>query len=99
MKKLVLNTKKAWERLDADLIPLAESIVDRCGGFGDEDEERAQEKLVQAMDDELIYSEDQWTIIRCYSTPDAPLPFVDAFVLFLDDLIDVCGVEEVDEND
>ena len=97
MKKFVVNTKKAWERLDADLIPLAESIVDRCDGFGDE--ERAQEELMQAMDDELIYSEDQWTIIRCYSTPDAPLPFVDAFVLFLDDLMDVCDIEEVDEND
>ena len=97
MKKFVVNTKKACDRLDADLIPLAESIVDRCDGFADED--AAQEELVQAMDDELIYSEEQWTIIRCYSTPDAPLPFVDVFILFLDDLMDVCDVEEVDEND
>lgn len=49
--------------------------------------EEADEAIVSALNDELIYYSDQWEVIAAYSSPDEPVSISEASELFLDDLM------------
>ena len=68
---------------------IARRILERI----DEDETDASEAVSQAMDDELIYTEDQWTVIAYYSDPSDPKNLSEACEEFFGDLLE-CVDEE-----
>lgn len=68
---------------------IARRILERI----DEDETDASEAVSQAMDDELIYTEDQWTVIAYYSDPSDPKNLSEACEEFFGDLLE-CVEEE-----
>lgn len=68
---------------------IARRILERI----DEDETDASEAVSQAMDDELIYTEDQWTVIAYYSDPESPKNLSEACEEFFGDLLE-CVEEE-----
>lgn len=68
---------------------VARRILERI----DEDETDASEAVSQAMDDELIYTADQWTVIAYYSDPSDPKNFAEACEEFFGDLLE-CVEEE-----
>lgn len=68
---------------------VARRILERI----DEDETDASEAVSQAMDDELIYTEDQWTVIAYYSDPSDPKNLSEACEEFFGDLLE-CVEEE-----
>lgn len=49
--------------------------------------EEADDALMHALDDELIYCTDQWEVIASYSSPEEPMSISLAFELFLGDLM------------
>lgn len=49
--------------------------------------EEADEAIMHALDDELIYCADQWEVIAAYSTPSEPMSISEACELFFDDLM------------
>lgn len=63
---------------------IARNILERI----DEDETDAGEAVSQAMDDELIYTADQWTVIAYYSDPSDPKSFSEACEDFYGDLLE-----------
>lgn len=68
---------------------IARRILERI----DEDETDASEAVSQAMDDELIYTEDQWAVIAYYSDPSDPKNLSEACEEFFGDLLE-CIDEE-----
>lgn len=68
---------------------IARRILERI----DEDETDASEAVSQAMDDELIYTEDQWAVIAYYSDPESPKNLSEACEEFFGDLLE-CVEEE-----
>lgn len=68
---------------------IARRILERI----DEDETDAGEAVSQAMDDELIYTADQWTVIAYYSDPSDPKNLSEACEEFFGDLLE-CVEEE-----
>lgn len=48
--------------------------------------EEAYENIYQALDDEMIYTNRQWTIMQEYQTPEEA-NFSEAYELFLNDLL------------
>lgn len=68
---------------------VARRILERI----DEDETDASEAVSQAMDDELIYTEDQWTVIAYYSDPSDPKNLSEACEEFFGELLE-CVEEE-----
>lgn len=70
-----------WDKFNLKVCEIAESIIERM-------EEPTEEELRQAMDDELIYTEDLWKIMAYYQTPrEANLS--EAMELFYDDLLEI----------
>lgn len=63
---------------------IARRILERI----DEDETDASEAVSQAMDDELIYTEDQWAVIAYYSDPSDPKNLSEACEEFFGDLLE-----------
>lgn len=63
---------------------IARDVLERI----DDDETDAIEAVGQAMDDELIYTADQWAIIAYYSEPSDPKSFADACEEFMQDLLE-----------
>ena len=75
--------------LDKFTIPvadIAEAIIERMEEY--EEEEEMEEALQNAMDDELIYTEDLWTIMAYYQTPQEA-NFSEAMELFYGDLLEI----------
>ena len=66
MKKYeeLLNEKFAW----SDVYDIARNLVERIDK-NDADADIAS-ALYDALDEELIYTEDQWTLCKYYTTPD-----------------------------
>ena len=70
-----------WEKFNLKVCAIAELIFERM-------EEPTEEELQNAMDDELIYSEDLWSIMAYYQTPqEANLEY--AAEEFFNDLLDI----------
>ena len=79
-----LNYEVLYRHFPSDKINgIAEAVLSRI----DEDElDDVYDAVYQAMDDELIYTDDQWAMIREYCTPhDAS--FSDAWDMFESDLV------------
>lgn len=62
-----LNYEKLVRHFSGDFAGIAENVLSRIDA--DEIEKDAYEAVLQAMDDELIYTEDQWAMIEYYCTP------------------------------
>lgn len=68
-----------------DINGIAENVLSRIDD--DELEDNVYDAVAYAMNDELIYTDDQWAMIREYCTPhDAS--FDDAWFMFENDLVD-----------
>lgn len=65
---------------------VARNVLERV--YDNDDETDASEAVSQAMDDELIYTEDQWTVIAYYSDPSDPKSFSEACEEFFEDLLE-----------
>jgi hypothetical protein len=62
-----LNYEKLVRHFNGDFAGIAENVLSRIDA--DEIEKDPYEAVLQAMDDELIYTEDQWAMIEYYCTP------------------------------
>ncbi len=65
---------------------VARNVLERV--YDNDDETDASEAVSQAMDDELIYTEDQWTVIAYYSDPESPKNLSEACEDFFNDLLE-----------
>ena len=79
-KKKVLETFGCGKLAD-----IAYRIFERVED--DTRKEDADEAIISALDDELIYYSDQWEVIAAYSSPDKPMTISESCELFLDDLM------------
>ena len=77
-----------------DIMALAEDLLDRASGYGSGD---AEEDIDRALDDGLIYEEDQWAILHYYQTPETA-DFDSAIEQFRKDLI-TAYTNSIDEED
>lgn len=66
------------------LADIAYSIAERVD---EEENEDRKEALSQAMDDELIYTADQWEVIAGYSSPAEPMTLAEAAEEFFIDIL------------
>lgn len=67
--KMIEEMKEnAWVNFDWKVAEIACAVLDRL----DEEEMEADkcEAILSAIDDELIYTHDQWTLIQYYMNPD-----------------------------
>ena len=95
----MLNMSVIYDQFGyGDMAGLAENILDRID-INDYKAD-AYETLFHAMDEGMIYTDDQWTMIRYYCTPQYA-DFDEAWEEFENDLM-VClsaGVIEEDEEE
>ena len=70
-----------WDKFNLKVCEIAESIIERM-------EEPTEEELWQAMDDTLIYYDDQWEIMKQYQNP-KEANFNEAMMEFYDDLLEI----------
>lgn len=83
--KLTVNTSELFNlNMSWDATGIAENVYNRaiCDA---ENIDEAFESLYDALNDELIYTADQWTIMQEYQTPDEA-DFNKAYEMFYDDL-------------
>ena len=73
---------------------VAENVIERVEDFEDENNELF-DKICWAVDDELIYTEDQWDIIKNYIEPSSigSISFNDIINQFIDDIFNNCMVD------
>ena len=75
-----------------EIAGIAERVLDRYQSNIEDGTKDEHDALIQAMDDELIYTADQWEIMKYYCTPqDADL--TEAFMQFETDLMQ-CIMDE-----
>ena len=65
---------------------IAQNVFDR---IDEEEEEDLSQAIIDAVDAELIYTNDQWAVIAYYSEPTVPMAFDEAVQSFIDDLVEV----------
>ena len=83
--KLSVNTSELFNlNMSWDATGIAENVYNRaiCDA---ESIEEGYESLFDALNDELIYTADQWAIMQEYQRPE-DANFNDAFMMFYDDL-------------
>lgn len=74
MKKnyMLVNYKEIensiYKNFDMDVSAIAEDIISRID-FDNIEEDDLWDELLSAIDDSLIYTEDQWSIIKFYCSP------------------------------
>lgn len=73
---------------------VAENVIDRVEDFEDENSELYDE-ICQAVDDELIYTEDQWDIIANYIEPYdiTNTSYCDIINEFIEEIFNNCVIE------
>ena len=82
---LTVNTSELFNlNMSWDATGIAEKVYNRaiCDA---ENIDEAFESLSDALNDELIYTADQWTVMQEYQTPDEA-NFNNAYEMFYDDL-------------
>ena len=98
MDNLNNRKKKAiWEVFENaswDMLHLVEDILDRIDW--EELENDPYDQVAQAVDDSLIYYDDQWTVAKYYSCGPADLDWQNAIYTLLDDIHDI--IDRVIEN-
>lgn len=79
----------SWKALS-----VAENVVERVEDFEDENSGLFDE-ICQAVDDELIYTDDQWDIISNYIDPEdvGSTSFCDIINEFIEDIFNNCEVD------
>lgn len=79
----------SWKALN-----VAENVIDRVEDFEDDNSELFDE-IYRAVDDELIYSEDQWDIVANYIKPEdlGNTSFCDIVNEFIEDIFNNCVVD------
>ena len=70
-----------WDKFNSKVFEIAELIFERM-------EAPTEEDLQQAIDDSLIYYDDQWEIMKQYQNPQEA-NFSEAIELFYNDLLDI----------
>ena len=69
----------------SDIIGVVEAIISRIEGLYDIND--LYEAISQAIDDELIYYDDQWEVLKYYFSPtDLDLSFGKAIEFLIDDI-------------
>lgn len=96
--KLQRNEKKLTELFGFDEIRnIAEAIIDRAEGYhAEKTPEDAYDLIFDALNDELIYTTDQWEIMKAYQLPENA-SFNKALCEFINDLTECVEVLEDDE--
>ena len=93
-----INKKETMEKLDKimsyEAASVAENVLERVEDFENENDELF-DKICWAVDDELIYTDDQWDIIKNYIGPSSigSISFNDIINEFIDDIFNNCVVE------
>ena len=81
-----INEKKFTEVFGfGKLSDIASDILDRAS---DDDRKDASEKIIDALNDSLIYCDDQWEIMKAYQSPEEA-NFQNALEEFINDLLSV----------
>lgn len=87
MEKVILTEAKIMEAIyetfgRCEIAGIVENIIDRIEDYDDYDD------ILQSLDDELIYFDDQWEILKYYCNPqNADWDY--AIELFINDLNEV----------
>ena len=93
-----INKKETLLKLDKimsyEAVSVAEMVIERVEDFEDENSELF-DKICWAVDDELIYTEDQWDIIKNYIGPSSigSISFNDIINEFIEDIFNNCEVD------
>ena len=93
-----INKKETLAKLEKimsyEAQSVAEMVIDRVEDFQDENNELF-DKICWAVDDELIYTDDQWDIIKNYLTPSyiGTISFNDIINQFIEDIFNNCVIE------
>ena len=93
-----INKKETLAKLDQimsyEASSVAENVIERVEDFEDKDNELF-DKICQSVDDELIYTNDQWDIIKNYIGPSSigSISFCDIVNQFVEDIFNNCVVE------
>lgn len=74
-----------WDKFNLKVCEIAEAIIERMEECT---EDEIEDELKYAMDLELIYTEDLWTIMAYYQTPQEA-NFSEAMELFYGDLLEI----------
>ena len=83
-----INDKKFAEVFEfGKLADIASEILDRAGEDDREDVD-ASEKVIDALNDSLIYYDDQWEVMKAYQNP-TEANFQNALDDFINDLLSV----------
>ena len=83
--KLTVNTSELFNlNMSWDATGIAENVYNRAISDAENIDE-AFEALYDALNDELIYTADQWNIMQEYQTPDEA-NFNEAYEMFYEDL-------------
>ena len=83
-----INEKKFTEVFGfCKLADIASEILDRANEDDREDAD-ANEKVIDALNDSLIYYDDQWEVMKAYQNPEEA-NFQNALDEFLNDLLSV----------
>lgn len=92
---MTINMKKLYKVFNgygcSEIIGIAENVLGRMDST-DTDE------LWDAMDDELIYTADQWEIMKYYCTPDKA-DLMEAYDCFYNDLCEAIAEGALEEED
>ena len=93
-----INKKETLAKLDKimcyEASSVAENVIERVEDFEDENSELF-DKICWSVDDELIYTDDQWDIIKNYIGPSSigSISFNDIINQFIEDIFNNCVVE------
>ena len=74
-----------WDKFNLKVCEIAEAIIERMEEVS---KDEIVDELQYAMDLELIYTEDQWSIMAYYQTPQEA-NFNEAMEEFYNDLLDI----------
>lgn len=93
-----INKKETMSKLSQimsyEAQSVAENVIDRIEDFEDKNSELF-DKICWAVDDELIYTDDQWDIIINYIQPSdiGSTSFYDIVSNFIEDILNNCVVD------
>lgn len=76
-----LAEKFGWTKM----LKIVISVLERI----DEENDDLSQEIIDAVDNDLIYTDDQWEVISFYSTPDDPISFGEAAQMLVDDITEV----------
>lgn len=90
-EKINKAVNEVFEYASWDMLHLVDNIIGRIDwdNFDDDASNDLYDELAQAIDDSLIYYDDQWTVAKHYANGPADLDWQSALYQLIDDLHDV----------